>query len=124
MEFCDNCDNMLYIKIVPKSDDETKTNLTYYCRNCSKEFDNNIKKDKCIYAVDFNKDNVMKNISFNKYTKYDPTLPRTNGLRCINADCPAGAEPEIIYINYDSKNMKYTYMCLDCERAQKDNYIW
>ena len=56
--------------------------------------------------------------TINKYTKDDPTLPRINTILCPNPDCPTnkdGKEREIIYIRYDDVNMKYVYLCYDCE---------
>ena len=59
----------------------------------------------------------------NEYTKLDPTLPRTNTIRCPNSNCETNktenAEREIIYIRYDDTNMKYVYMCSTCDSMWK-----
>lgn len=128
MEFCPDCDNMLYINI-ESNDSESEcgnncvSKLSYYCKNCGYKTDKLKSNNCCIYEENFNTDNIKKEMSFNENTINDPTLPRAIGIRCINANCPS-KKPEIIYINYDSKNMKYTYICLDCHKVGNDNYIW
>ena len=37
MEFCQECDNMLYTKVITE---ETKSGLVYYCLNCDQNYDN------------------------------------------------------------------------------------
>ena len=123
MEFCNECDNMLYTKIISE-DDSNK--LVYYCLNCNKNYDNIKTEDNCIYEVNFNIDNIRRESCINKYTTEDPTLPRAEGIRCPNKSCPIKPPEtsEIIYINYDSEKMKYAYICLDCKKAGNDSYIW
>ena len=56
----------------------------------------------------------------NKYTKFDPTLPRINKILCPNSDCATNTkdvEREIIYIRYDDVNMKYVYLCSTCDHV-------
>jgi aspartate carbamoyltransferase regulatory subunit len=58
----------------------------------------------------------------NKYTKMDPTLPRINNILCPNAECKTNTEDvprEIIYIRYDNVNMKYVYLCSECDVVWK-----
>ena len=60
----------------------------------------------------------------NKYTKYDPTLPRINNILCPNPDCETNKgdkEREIIYIRYDDINMKYVYLCYECNTVWRIN---
>ena len=68
----------------------------------------------------------------NEYTKLDPTLPRIKNMRCPNVDCSSNKKksdesgeskisekkPEIIYLRYDNSNMKYIYLCSEC------NFTW
>jgi len=75
----------------------------------------------------------------NKYTKYDPTLPRVNNVLCPNSDCRSNSKEssmgsdekksedndraaprEILYIRYDNINMKYIYMCCVCDTYWKN----
>ena len=54
----------------------------------------------------------------NKYTKYDPTLPRKTNMKCPNEKCGDTPNPDIIYLRYDDENMKYLYICSGC------NFTW
>lgn len=123
MEFCQECDNMLYTKVITE---ETKSGLVYYCLNCDQNYDNIKPKESCIYAVNFNIDNIRRESCINKYTTEDPTLPRAQGIKCPNANCPIKGpdNSEIVYINYDPVKLKYTYICLDCKKAGNKSYIW
>ena len=62
----------------------------------------------------------------NKFTKLDPTLPRTNAIKCPNQECISNHEEaekrrerEVIYIRYDDINMKYIYLCSNCDTMWK-----
>jgi len=115
MHFCNKCDNMYYIKI---SDDDEK-NLEYYCRNCG-NVDNNISKDNiCVSKIQYKKNEQKYNHIINKYTKLDPTLPRTNMIKCPNVNCVSnkneGGTKEIIYLRYDDTNLLYIYLCGECD---------
>jgi DNA-directed RNA polymerase subunit M/transcription elongation factor TFIIS len=56
-------------------------------------------------------------ILLNEFTKSDPTLPHLDTIKCPNETCPsrsAKAESDVIYIKYDTANMKYLYICTNC----------
>ena len=119
MRFCENCDNMYYIKTTESND-----KLMNYCRNCGHE------------STTIENFSVLKNVlsqsgsdstgAINKYTKLDPTLPRVNNIKCPNSECITnkdGKMPEIIYIRYDEKNIKFIYLCSDCDTTWKINNI-
>jgi len=114
MHFCSNCNNMYYIRI--NSDNANK--LVYYCRNCGNE-DNLLTTDNvCVSKTTLKKNDQSFNHIINKYTKYDPTLPRINKVLCPNPDCTTNTKDtprEIIYIRYDDTNMKYVYLCSTCD---------
>ena len=65
----------------------------------------------------------------NSYTKHDPTLPRTNLLKCPNNDCISNEKKgdkeeseknsEIICIRYNAIELKYIYLCSYCDTAWK-----
>ena len=114
MHFCSNCNNMYYIRI--NSDNPNK--LVYYCRNCGNEDQtltiNNVTVSKTVIK----KTEQSFSHIINKYTKLDPTLPRINTILCPNQDCLTNTEHkerEIIYIRYDDVNMKYVYLCSECD---------
>ena len=129
MHFCPKCGNMYYLQL--KKDDEDK--LIYYCRNCGHEDDSLVTNLNNLYVskTDIKKELNYKN-SINQYTKLDPTLPRINNIKCPNVDCVTNKESkgksdtgtkvenEIIYIRYDDTNMKYVYLCCNCDTVWKN----
>lgn len=120
MEFCEDCNNMLYLKIIKTEDSESK--LEYNCKNCNYSCDNS-NKDSCVFSTNYNMDNIKKESFINKYVYEDITLPRAVGIKCPNSKCPK-KDPEIIYIKYDDDNMKFIYICLDCYRGKIEPHIW
>ena len=118
MNFCDTCDNMLYVEV------NTEDNvLNYNCKTCGKKYNASINKSNCVYEENYNIDEIRKETLLNEYTFNDPTLPKALGIKCPNKECPS-KKPNIIYINYDNKNMKYIYVCLDCKKEKIEPYIW
>ena len=145
MNFCKVCDNLYYIKIA-EEDDNT---LKYYCRKCGNEDDSIVAnlENICVSKSQKNDmDGSYKHI-VNKYTKFDPTLPRIYNIKCVNEHCisnapkkekkimkdeetksneskqdvlkPSNDEHEIIYLRYDDKNMKFVYICTSCDTVWK-----
>lgn len=114
MHFCVNCNNMYYLKL--KNTNENV--LIYYCRQCGNEKEMD---DTNISVLKTNVNNVKDTFMnvINEYTKYDPTLPRTNNIKCPNVDCKSNIEQDdnnnIIYIRYDDINIKYIYLCSICD---------
>jgi|TARA_B110000495_G_C22802294_1_gene468625 DNA-directed RNA polymerase subunit M/transcription elongation factor TFIIS len=105
IQFCDNCENLLYIYL----DDEK---LVYNCKNCNfkKDGDNTI---FCVYKNDLqNKKKISNiNVKMNDFVKFDPTLPSiSNG----NIKCKECSNTDIIYTINDVENIKYTYICKKC----------
>lgn len=120
MHFCNVCSNMYYIRI--NADEPNK--LVYYCRKCGNEDSLLASQNVCVSKTQIKKSEQSFNHIINKYTKLDPTLPRINNILCPNHDCPTnkdGKDREIIYIRYDDVNMKYVYLCSDCDHVWKVN---
>ena len=120
MHFCNNCENMYYIRI--NEDDPNK--LVYYCRHCGNEDDTLSNDDITVSKIQIKKDELSFSHIINEYTKLDPTLPRINTILCPNPDCDTNTkstEREIIYIRYDDTNMKYIYLCCTCNTVWKAN---
>ena len=119
---------MYYISITPENE------LQYYCRNCG-NIDNTTAADNiCVSKVNVKHTATPQSFSqvVNKYTKFDPTLPRINTIRCPNDECPSNKDKdkdsgssagkkkphnEIIYVRYDDTNLKYVYLCAKCDKV-------
>ena len=120
MHFCTNCSNMYYIRI--NSDDPNK--LVYYCRKCGNEDKLLGTENVCVSKTQLKKSEQTFSHIINKYTKLDPTLPRVSNILCPDPLCPTnkeGKSREIIYIRYDDSNMKYIYLCSDCDTVWQTN---
>lgn len=128
MKFCKICDNMLNLKIVegdPESeetDSSASCKLKYICRSCNEEYDNDA-TDSCVFNINFNLDNIRKNSFINDFIYNDITLPKAEGIKCPNKNCPK-IKPDIVYIQYDKENMKYIYVCLNCHSEGITPHIW
>lgn len=114
MKFCNKCDNMYYISINNKKQDQ----LAYYCRHC-KDYDSTINETVCVLNTQIKKGKQHLEHIINKYTKLDPTLPRINTIPCPNDECTSNNETncarDILYIRYDDNDLKYMYMCCLCD---------
>lgn len=116
LNFCTVCDNMYYIRI---GETEPAT-LHYYCRHCGHVDDQLVVKNISVLSVSSDKYKQNLNNFVNKYTKFDPTLPRTTDIPCPNVDCNKHHDnkntmPEIVYLRYDQNNLKYIYICSNCD---------
>jgi DNA-directed RNA polymerase subunit M/transcription elongation factor TFIIS len=121
MNFCDDCDNMLYERI---NDDH---NLEYICKTCGRVYEGNLNENQCVYEENYEMDTIKKESFLNKYTFDDPTLPKAEGIKCPNDNCPGGDKTNIVYMNYDNKDMKYLYVCLSCKNntdGENTSFIW
>jgi DNA-directed RNA polymerase subunit M/transcription elongation factor TFIIS len=139
MKFCGICDNMFYLHI----DADQPNILKMKCRYCENEED---VVDSTIFVnTYFNRQEKSIANFVNKYTKYDPTLPRVNHILCPNEHCLTNhhlkehehdnenkeeeqeneennsTTKEIIYIRYDHDNLKYLYLCSTCDTCWKAN---
>lgn len=125
MHFCNKCDNMYYIRI--NENDHNK--LVYYCRNCGNVDDALSMTNLCVSKTKIRQNKQIYSHMINEYTKNDVTLPRTKTIKCPNQDCKSNkkkeneneneAQQEVIYLRYDDINMKYIYMCVNCNTTWK-----
>jgi DNA-directed RNA polymerase subunit M/transcription elongation factor TFIIS len=122
MKFCNVCDNMYYIGISEKDANQ----LTHYCRNCGNKDDTADTENVCVLKTQLKRGEQKFNHIINQYTKHDPTLPRIYTMKCPNIACNTNTDDgkekrpcEIIYIRYDDDNMKYLYMCVECDNVWK-----
>jgi DNA-directed RNA polymerase subunit M/transcription elongation factor TFIIS len=113
MKFCNECDNMYYLKL--NEDDTNK--LIYYCRYCGNE-DVFSETEICVLKTNVKKNKKNYSNVINKFTKEDPTLPRVNNINCPNTECKSNTgekEKDVIYVRYDDSKLLYIYMCTVCE---------
>jgi DNA-directed RNA polymerase subunit M/transcription elongation factor TFIIS len=111
---------MLYISI--SRDDANQ--LMYYCRNCGANDDQLVSESLCVLETNFKRGEQKFNHIINEYTKKDPTLPRIYNVKCPNGGCKTNEEThklaaEVIYMRYDDENMKYLYICVECDTVWK-----
>jgi len=120
---------MLYIRLL----EEGSNTLVYYCRNCGETNQTITKENICILHTDIVSKEKAYLHEVNEYTKLDPTLPRTNNIKCPNQSCKSNHNPaidgetsqeepiknDVIYLRYDDINMKYIYICTVCDKIWK-----
>lgn len=126
MKFCNNCDNMLYIRLLK----EDSNKLIYYCRNCGNTDEELNKDNLCVSNTNIASKDKAYLQDINEFTKLDPTLPRTQNIKCPNQSCPSNHKSddptitnknEIIYLRYDDVNLNYVYICTQCDTVWKTN---
>ena len=120
MKFCVKCDNMYYIGVSDKDSNQ----LTYYCRNCGHKDETLTSEGVCVLNTELRKGEQKFNHIVNRYTKMDPTLPRIYNMVCPNATCKTNTSAEkvpceVIYMRYDDDNLKYLYICAECDAVWK-----
>jgi DNA-directed RNA polymerase subunit M/transcription elongation factor TFIIS len=112
---CPKCD--YYMPLMEGTNEETGTkDLIRSCRNCGHTKDE--QKGLVMETVVQEKASDAYRVYLNEFTKQDPRLPHIKTLKCPNEVCPsrsAKAESDVIYIKYDTANMKYLYICTNCD---------
>ena len=120
MKFCSQCSNMYYIGL--SESDGNK--MIYYCRNCGFKDYETSQEGSSVLKTYMKKSGQSFNHIVNEYTKLDPTLPRIYNMKCPNSNCITNHSDnklpvEIIYMRYDDNNLKYVYICVDCDLIWK-----
>ncbi len=111
MEFCQVCENMLYVKLA--SDDDAT--LSYYCRKCGNEEASGAGSATCAYRVVLKRNDAASLQPVNEHTRHDPTLPVARDMPCPTPGCAVA--DSVRYIRYDDVAMKYIYLCTECGRT-------
>ena len=93
MQFCSECHNMYYLKIQDEEGNIGNT-LIYYCRNCGHEDKTLSTTNICVSDIQFRTSEKKYTHIVNEYTKYDPTLPRINTIKCPNQECSSNGGSE------------------------------
>ena len=118
IRFCIKCDNKYYHMI-------QNNELIYYCRVCGNKEMNVNKEALCVLDTNVNQGTSNFDYIVNKYTKYDPTLPHIF-VHCPNEKCKTNHQKkenhkeelgvtDAIYLRYDNVNLKFLYICTECE---------
>jgi len=118
MEFCEVCNNMLYIK----SNENKK--LIKACKHCNFQKEETNTKAIKISETIYTEDDLLYNQHINKYLRFDPTLRRIKDefIKCPKEECNAeDAKQEILYIKYHPANMNYFYVCDNCGFTWRQN---
>jgi DNA-directed RNA polymerase subunit M/transcription elongation factor TFIIS len=122
MEFCPDCNNLLYFTTSTGS-------VQKYCKNC--DYKSNIqdevldKVNSLIYERHIKEQNINYDYIVNDYTKNDPTLPRNENIICPNKNCDSNKnnkKRDVRYIKYDEEGMKYIYICAVCDTRWRSTY--
>ncbi len=120
MKFCEKCDNMLYINMSNDQND-----LIAVCRFCGHKGSMSENESICVINTQLKHGEQKFNLIINEYTKEDPTIPHIYSLRCPSSACKTNVEnvehPDVLYIRYDDENLKYLYMCVECNTVWKTN---
>jgi DNA-directed RNA polymerase subunit M/transcription elongation factor TFIIS len=137
MKFCDVCDNMMYIRIQAQGEDgATGTTadgagsssavvdgaqrppvLMYACKSCGNRVRAAETDSKSrILHTNYSDDHTSYKKYATPHIRHDPTLPRVNNIPCPSATCsrPENAPAEVIYVKYDSANLRFMYNCCHC----------
>ena len=91
MHFCAICHNMYYLKINEENGGNT---INYYCRNCGHEDTTLTAEAICVSETQLRRGEQKFTHMVNEYTKYDPTLPRINTIKCPNQECSSNGGSE------------------------------
>lgn len=127
MDFCETCNNLLYLKSLPEADGDTnpnapQTRLVKHCKCCGFEkVETNIRAFK-VSSTLYSEDDLLYAQSQNKYLRYDPTLPRVSDkeIMCKNPDCTGPHDkPQVLYVKYHPVHLKFLYMCDYCGHTWK-----
>jgi DNA-directed RNA polymerase subunit M/transcription elongation factor TFIIS len=109
LKFCPTCNNYLYLNTDPNR-------LTRLCRNCGYQEEEE-KGGLIVETLVQERSSEGYKILLNEFTRQDPTLPHVKSIKCPKQTCPSnggGAERDVIYIKYDTVNLKYIYICNAC----------
>jgi DNA-directed RNA polymerase subunit M/transcription elongation factor TFIIS len=112
LKFCPVCDNYLYMKVDPTSQE-----LTRVCRKCGHN-ENDSKGGLIMEMMIQQQSSEGYKILLNEFTRKDPRLPHIRkNISCPNVTCDSnkgGKDPDVIYIKYDLVNLMYLYICDIC----------
>jgi DNA-directed RNA polymerase subunit M/transcription elongation factor TFIIS len=109
MKFCPICKYYLYLNV-------QEHECSRLCRNCGYT---ELEEKGTLISETLVKERTSEayKILLNEFTRQDSTLPHLKTMKCPREDCNSnggGAEKDVIYIKYDTENLKYVYICNVC----------
>ena len=118
-DFCKVCKYYLYLDQQNNYTEEKELSQTLrrICRNCGNQEED--LKGGLILEINL-KEKISEGykILMNEFTKHDPTLPHVNTIKCPNSLCntnTSNKQKDVIYLKYDAVNMKFLYICNNCD---------
>lgn len=115
MEFCPDCENLLFLKIEKSSNESV--NLIYNCKNCSYKSVADTNTQKNIYSNPYNFDKLKYYIKRKDALRHDPTIPHIDVIPCANKECSSNkgtVANDIFYVLLDDKSLLFLYVCNNC----------
>ena len=112
MEFCNVCNNMLYMKTGESG------SLIRVCKNCAFTKTEEVSTGKaiCVARTIYSEDELLFSQNQNKFLRFDPTLPRITDVKCPKPDC---GKSQVAYVKYHNTDMRYLYICDFCGHTWK-----
>ena len=112
LRFCKNCNNLMSPR-----ESKAKRQLIFVCKSCGSEEDSRSTKgnQNVIYRNNLKASVVTKLESVDPAVIFDPTLPRTNKIKCLKC-----GESEAVFFQADSgkeSSMNLVFVCtnLNCK---------
>ena len=110
LKFCPECDNAMFDKV-------NENTHILECHSCG--FAENQIKGGLVSEIYLKaRGSEAYKIMLNEFTRQDPTLPHLKTMKCPNEACNSntgGVDKDVIYLKYDSENLKFLYICNVCD---------
>jgi DNA-directed RNA polymerase subunit M/transcription elongation factor TFIIS len=110
MEFCPECESLLYYQ-------EDDSGLVNYCNGCGYKKDS----DKVLISQNSYSTGGTSTFGSRKNYIYDSTLPRTAKYVCPNEDCITHKDSdkkEAVFFN-EGDSLKNVFICKECQTEWK-----
>ena len=122
MDFCINCDNMLYIR--QDLTVENETSVQYFCKYC--DYNRPISSNNesiLLSSTSYSMNEQNNDLYLNSNIEFDKSIPHTSHITCVMSNCSKNAdEPnDVMFMKYDNTNMLYLYYCTYCKSFWKQN---
>ena len=89
----------------PKTEIQTGSKLVRHCRNCNYSVEEPHKNKECFITLTSTRYTIKLKHVVNKYIAFDNTLPKAQGIKCPNTNCPVKSrKSDIRYIKYDDNS--------------------